>query len=582
MDFGTVSTSLTNPLNATPITLSTSSRITDNIVRLGLNYKFNPAIGGYDVFTGIGMPLLYKAPVYKAPASYGAPIAVAWSWAGPYFGFNVGYSAGKAKTDAAFSDATAGAALFTTGSSDSLNGVIAGVQGGYTWPASSWLVAGLEADIQFSTQNTTPTFGCPGAICNPAIAGTDAPVTASFDRAIKLDWFGTVRGRLGAVVRPDTLMYVTGGLAVAEVKTAGTVSGFSPGVDADGNPIVTPVSLGFYGHATKAGWTAGAGLETHLWGNLTGKVEYLYMDLGTVATAASNPLNSTPVAVAFNTRVTDNVVRVGLNYKFNPLGAVYDAPAGAAAPMVFKAPVRAAWSWAGFYLGGTVGYSWGKSDTDTSFSDPASGAELFAANSSRKLKGAIGGAQGGYNRVAGSLLAGIEADLNYSGQRASMKALCPGAICNPGLVGVIADPSVLALSEQGQKLEWFTTLRGRLGVTVTPDVLTYVTGGLAVGEVMTAGTVFGFDGEGNPVNTIVASHNTKAGYTVGGGLEGRLVGNWTGKLEYLYLDLGSVTTVPAPAQNSTVAAAFNSRVTDNIVRLGVNYKFDPNPIWLYD
>ena len=91
--------------------------------------------------------------------------------------------------------------------------------------------------------------------------------------------------------------------------------------------------------------------------------------------------------------------------------------------------------------------------------------------------------------------------------------------------------------------------------------------------------VFGFDGNGNPVNTIVSSHNTQAGWTVGGGLEGRLVGNWTAKIEYLYLDLGTVTTIPAPAPNSTTALAFNSRVTDNIVRAGVNYKFDANEIW---
>jgi len=98
---------------------------------------------------------------------------------------------------------------------------------------------------------------------------------------------------------------------------------------------------------------------------------------------------------------------------------------------------------------------------------------------------------------------------------------------------------------------------------------------------MTAGTVFGFDGDGNAVNTIVSSHNTKAGWAVGGGLEARLAGNWTGKLEYLYLDLGSITTVPTPAPGATVAAAFNSRVTDNVVRLGVNYKFDSNEIWRY-
>src|SRR4029077_3445625 len=139
-------------------------------------------------------------------------------------------------------------------------------------------------------------------------------------------------------------------------------------------------------------------------------------------------------------------------------------------------------------------------------------------------------------------------------QRARMRAGCPGEVCNPALVGVVSDPSVLALSDQGKKLAWFATLRGRFGAAVTPGALAYVTGGLAVGEVMTAGTVFGFDGEGNQVNTIVSSHNTKAGYTLGGGIEGRLTGNWTGKIEYLYLDLGTVTTIPAPAPGATTAA----------------------------
>jgi iron complex outermembrane receptor protein len=871
MDFGTVSASVTNAVNATSITLSTGSHVTDNIVRAGVNYKFDPAISGYDVVPGIGVPLIYKAP------AYGAPIAIAWSWAGPYLGMNVGYSAGKSKTDAVFSDPT-GAPLFTTGSTDNLNGMIAGFQGGYNWMASSWLMTGIEADIQLSTQNTTPTFICPGAICNPGI-GDVAPAAAALDRAQKLDWFATVRGRLGAIVTPDTLMYLTGGLAVAEIRTAGTVAGFSSSVDENGNLIATPVGLGFYDHRTKAGWTAGAGFETHLSGNLTGKVEYLYLDFGRVSTAstnplnstplavsldsrvtdhivrvglnykfdpfamvyaaptgsngltldkapivmawswagpylgvnygyawgksntdtvlsdasagapliatntsaklngmtlggqtgfnwqsgawvagieadlqrsrqrgrgarlncdtatcnpaisafgldapmtvrmaqklewfgtlrarlgvtptpesllfatgglavgkiktsgtitgssltltpgviegvtetttpgvdedgnpidipvevpfeiptvtattgaanssfisystkagfavgagaevrlggnwtgkveylyldfgrvsafATNPLNSTPLAVSFDSHVTDHIVRVGLNYKFDPAGAVYAAAADSRAPMLFKTPMLAAWTWAGPYLGGTIGYSAGKSKTDTIFSDPASGAGLFATAASRVLDGAIGGAQAGYNWVAGLWLAGIEGDLNYSGQRAKLNAVCPGEICNPTLVGVIGDPSVIARFEDGQKLEWFATLRARLGVTVTPDVIAYVTGGVAVGEVMTAGTVFGFDGFGSPVNTIVSSHNTQAGWTVGGGLEGRLAGNWTAKIEYLYLDLGTVTTVPAPALNSTTAAAFNSRVTDNLLRVGVNYKFDAADIWTND
>ena len=275
-------------------------------------------------------------------------------------------------------------------------------------------------------------------------------------------------------------------------------------------------------------------------------------------------------------------IKFFMNAKFGGVPPInkggYKAPTRFGGP-IFKAPIRSAWTWAGFYVGGTVGYGWGKSNTDAVFSDAATSGQLFATSGARKLDGAIGGAQGGYNWVAGNILAGVEADLNYSGQRARMRASCPSEVCNPALVGVVSDPSVQAISDQGQKLEWFATLRGRLGATVTPDTLAYVTGGLAVGEIMTAGTVFGFDGDGNPVNTIVSSHNTKAGWTVGGGIEARLAGNWTAKLEYLYLDLGSVSTVPTPAANATVAVAFNSRVTDNIVRAGINYKFDPNEIW---
>src|SRR5260370_33991244 len=155
MDLGTLSGSFTNGLSATPITLTTNSRITDSIVRAGINYKFNPAIG-------FEMPaFIAKATAFTEiySPSLRAAIPTAWSWAGPYVGVNAGYSAGKSKTDAVFSDPT-GAPLFTTGSTDNLNGVIAGFQGGYNWMASSWLMAGIEADIQLSTQNTTPTFIC--------------------------------------------------------------------------------------------------------------------------------------------------------------------------------------------------------------------------------------------------------------------------------------------------------------------------------------------------------------------------------------------------------------------------------------
>jgi iron complex outermembrane receptor protein len=571
MDFGTVSSVVDNPLNGTPITFTGNSHITDNIVRAGVNYKFAPAIGGYEVLA-IAAPILSKVMPVKAPL--GAPVAVAWAWAGPYLGTNIGYSMGKTRTDTVFSDMVAGTPLFASSRSDDLRGVIGGLQAGYNWSAGPWLVAGIESDIQFSAQKANPEFGCPTALCNVALVGFDAPVGAAFDRDLKLEWFGTVRGRIGATVTPDAMAYVTGGLAVAEIKTAGTIAGFSPGADDDGNPIVSPAAVNFYSHKVKTGAAVGAGVEAHLGGSVTGKIEYLYLDFGTVSVAGANPLNGTPVAVAFNSRVTDHLLRVGINYKFmRPWGSL--ALPEINKPLVFKAPVASAWSWAGFYLGFNVGYSFGHSNTDVIYSDAVSGAALFADTNSAKLNGDIFGAQAGHNWMAGNWLASIEVDLQYSDQRANLTSVCPGAICNPALLGVVSDSSVLVDFEHGQKLEWFGTLRGRFGTTVTPNAVAYVTGGLAVGEIMTAGTIFGFDAAGDFINTGFGIHRTRLGWTVGGGVEGHLIGNWTGKIEYLHMDFGSFTVTPGLESNATVAATFTSRITDNLVRAGINYKFDP-------
>src|SRR2546423_9445282 len=157
----------------------------------------------------------------------------------------------------------------------------------------------------------------------------------------------------------------------------------------DAIPIEIPISTAgadptattFFRQQTKLGWTAGAGAEVRLGGNWTGKVEYLYLDFGTVSTTATLPTNSTPIAINFDSRVTEHLVRLGVNYKFDPFGAAYQAPVGPGGPMHFKAPVRAPWTWAGFYLGGTIGYAWAKSKTDTVFGDVVSGGQLLPTNS---------------------------------------------------------------------------------------------------------------------------------------------------------------------------------------------------------
>ena len=118
-------------------------------------------------------------------------------------------------------------------------------------------------------------------------------------------------------------------------------------------------------------------------------------------------------------------------------------------------------------------------------------------------------------------------------------------------------------------------MRGRLGPTLSPSIWAYVTGGLAYGEIKTSGSLSGFDAGGPPVGVAFGNSVVKAGWTVGAGVEGRLWGNWTGKIEYLYMDLGTVSnTVFFPTNAPPLTATYSSRITDNILRVGINYKFD--------
>jgi outer membrane immunogenic protein len=247
------------------------------------------------------------------------------------------------------------------------------------------------------------------------------------------------------------------------------------------------------------------------------------------------------------------------------------AASAADLPIYTKAPPPPIWSWTGFYLGGNAGYSWGNSNSTVSFLSP-SGALLASPSDSFSMNGAIGGGQAGYNWQTGSWVWGLEADIQASGQQGSATFLC-GAAC------LGTPPASVALTE---KLDWFGTVRGRLGFTVTPTVLLYATGGLAYGDIQTNGALS--DGSSFSTSTV------KAGWTVGGGVEARITGNWTAKLEYLYIDLGNVSSsanidpLVCPINNNAALALQctnvtyptnnSSGITDNIIRAGVNYKFN--------
>jgi opacity protein-like surface antigen len=525
----------------------------------GISQKFGP---GASAKKSAAAPWHGFAGDDKSPFFTKAPAAAMWTWSGLYLGGNLGVGIGRAKTDAFFTDPT-GALLFADSASSRITGAVAGGQAGYNWQLGHWLL-GVEADAQGTVQHARPTFICPGAICNPG--GGGAPLSVD-NQDHRLDWFTTLRGRFGTTVTPDAIVYATAGLAAGGMSHYGWIN---PDVDGNGNPIVDGSSANVLGRTVRLGWAAGAGVEARLIGNWTGKLEYLHLDFGNASVAAVNSNIAPPIGVDLRTRVTDDILRFGFNYKFDPFVAPGDTPinkAGIYKAGIFKAPRQVAWTWEGYYLGLNFGYSWGKSRTDAIFDDTLGGGGTFATGSSFDLNGIVGGAQTGYNWQFGNWLAGVEGDIQLTAQRGNPTFVCPDTACNPN------GPEIAAF-DQNQHLEWFSTLRGRIGATVTPDALVYMTAGAAVGGFKTAGNVAAFDANGGPATSAFSNISIKSGWTAGAGIEAHLGGNWTGKIEYLYLDFGSISASSNNQLNVTLLNTFNSRVTDNVVRLGLNYRFD--------
>ena len=252
----------------------------------------------------IGTPILAADIAVKAPPS---PPAPAWSWTGFYVGGNVGYSWGNADSDFTLTVPTFPVGLVPKSLSDLArpNGIIGGPQIGYNWQSSRTWVFGVEADWQGSGQKASSTL--PPQPSTGLLGG--GTIQTPYDA--KIGWFGTVRGRIGYAF-DRVLLYATGGLAYGEVKIAGSVTD-------SGIVLGTPYSAvtPFSGSKVNTGWTFGGGIEGAFAGNWSWKVEYLYLDLGSLdasSPGALSPAGFEPMNA--HTRFTDNIVRVGLNYRF--------------------------------------------------------------------------------------------------------------------------------------------------------------------------------------------------------------------------------------------------------------------------
>ncbi len=248
--------------------------------------KLVSGILGMTLASAVAIVSANAADMYvPGPASYKDGPVAAPLWNGAYVGINGGYAWGNDSILSTTVNACSTTVCpVTTTHSFAPDGGFGGGQIGYNWqpggqggfkdgPAAGNLVFGIEADIQGADISGSETVGTATAKTN-------------------LDWFGTVRGRVGYAVGA-ALLYGTGGVAFGGVQDKLAVGGTTKTHS-----------------ATDTGYAAGGGVEYAFAPSWSGKVEYQYINLG------NDTVTSTPDSATFNHEY--NTVRLGLNYHILP------------------------------------------------------------------------------------------------------------------------------------------------------------------------------------------------------------------------------------------------------------------------
>jgi len=223
--------------------------------------------------------------------------------------------------------------------------------------------------------------------------------------------------------------------------------------------------------------------------------------------------------------------------------------------------------WTGLYFGVNAGYGWATGSSTTVFTGALLGgtttpfgrgatelgnAGLFASSSPR---GGIAGGQLGFNWQAGMVVFGAEFDAQWSGQQSTAAVVCLPA----------------CTAAEAVKIRSLTTGRARIGLAFD-WLMPYVTAGGALVNAQDNLTVT----VGGVTGNFQSLSNTTLGWTAGAGVDIALSSNWSARVEYLHIranDLNS--TAPIPGFLGAGAAAESAAFRDNIIRVGLNYRFGP-------
>ena len=269
---------------------------------------FTPGIQAWEAKTHFRMRFDEASSTFAAHIPVKAPPPSLYSWMGCSFGVNAGHSWAKIEFDSAPNEFinifAQNNGILPQIAAQQAGSTTAQRTGGLTAGAGvscnvqfDRAVVGLETDINYNHLRSAELRG-PFPLA--------AEISTTWENSFRSNYLGTVRGRLGVVADPWSLLYVTGGLIYADFafSTATDFPGFA-GFRFEGSDS-----------RLKLGWTAGFGWEAVVNGPWTAKIEYLYADLGDKTAPAPQNVVLSPFAWTHSARLTENIVRVGLNYKF--------------------------------------------------------------------------------------------------------------------------------------------------------------------------------------------------------------------------------------------------------------------------
>jgi len=244
----------------------------------------------------IGTPVAAADMPVKAPPS--APAQIVDPWTGFYVGVNGGYSWASWKSTSIAPIFPPSFMGFTA--SPHVDGWVGGIQAGYNWRINNTWLSGLEADVQWSCERAR-------SITGESFVIGDFITTITSAVGWKFSWFDTFRGRVGALIDPTTLIYVTGGAALgrfgfSQLTTASIAT-------AGGTPLAS-ASVWHGESTTRWGGAVGAGVEKKFTPKWSAKAEFLYLGFGTRTFLVGTGVDT-------SIRLNDYIARAGVNFKFN-------------------------------------------------------------------------------------------------------------------------------------------------------------------------------------------------------------------------------------------------------------------------